>query len=347
MNTSGVFTAIKKDGTKYYRASVTNKEKHISLGSFKSEKAAGAAYALATEILKGSEEYLPEDYDRVLGSGDQEEKLAFDKWIMLLNLRKTGMYCKNPIYLYGKYFVYYLERNLELTFDADEFFFFQRHKLQKRGGHLFYSDFGMQCSLLARYGVKSFAVEGRDYIFKNGNNRDFRNGNLFVINKYNGVYVKEEQGRKKYDVKIHVMGNVSVGTYTDEVEAAIAYNKAADRLEEAVRKKKNNRRLNSVSTNVENNILGKRTIETTNPMGEQEDQTTGKDGMIINENIGKNTKNAAVSALDKDGAKGRNSSGSYRNWRRNYIENLSSKEYFEVYEKLRFSKKFKKYIEKM
>ena len=34
---AGVYTAYKKDGTVYYRSSITHKNKHISLGSFSSE----------------------------------------------------------------------------------------------------------------------------------------------------------------------------------------------------------------------------------------------------------------------------------------------------------------------
>ena len=37
---AGVYTAYKKDGTVYYRSSITHKNKHISLGSFSSENEA-------------------------------------------------------------------------------------------------------------------------------------------------------------------------------------------------------------------------------------------------------------------------------------------------------------------
>ena len=42
-NLPGVFTARKKDGTLYYRASITHKKKHISLGSYKTPFMAYAA----------------------------------------------------------------------------------------------------------------------------------------------------------------------------------------------------------------------------------------------------------------------------------------------------------------
>ena len=47
----GVFSASKKDGTIYFRSSFTYKNKHISLGSFSTEKDAHKAYLEATEIM--------------------------------------------------------------------------------------------------------------------------------------------------------------------------------------------------------------------------------------------------------------------------------------------------------
>ena len=41
---AGVYTAYKKDGTVYYRSSITHKNKHISLGSFSSENEAAVTY---------------------------------------------------------------------------------------------------------------------------------------------------------------------------------------------------------------------------------------------------------------------------------------------------------------
>ena len=44
MSLPGAFKAQKKDGTIYYRSSITYKNKHISLGSFKTEEEASGAY---------------------------------------------------------------------------------------------------------------------------------------------------------------------------------------------------------------------------------------------------------------------------------------------------------------
>ena len=48
----GVYTATKKDGTLYYRSSITFQNKHISLGSFSSEDLAATAYLEAEKLLR-------------------------------------------------------------------------------------------------------------------------------------------------------------------------------------------------------------------------------------------------------------------------------------------------------
>ena len=50
----GVFIAKKKDGTIYYRSSITYKNKHISLGSFDTEDQAHQTYNEASMILYSS-----------------------------------------------------------------------------------------------------------------------------------------------------------------------------------------------------------------------------------------------------------------------------------------------------
>ena len=55
--------------------------------------------------------------------------------------------------------------------------------------------------------------------------------NIEIINQYAGVQRKESaSGQVQYQTKIHVNGDFIVGTYADEISAAIAYNKAADTL---------------------------------------------------------------------------------------------------------------------
>ena len=221
----GVYTAKKKDGTLYYRSSITYKNKHISLGSFPTEETAHNAYREADRILKDAGILLEEDYS-------DDSPLPFDKWVVLTNFRDNRMYIKTPIYMKNRYFLYYLDRQTVLKFAVDDLFFYATHKIMRRGGHLFVADFGMQVNILSRYGIKSFGVPGRDYIFVNGDSCDFRYENIKIINRYNGVLKGTKNGFPVYTAKIHINGDFIIGRYSSETEAAIAYNKAVKILHE-------------------------------------------------------------------------------------------------------------------
>lgn len=240
----GVYQAFKKDGSIYYRASITYRNKHISLGSYATEMIAHYAYIEATDILVNGK-FDIDDY--AIGSKDlysfknvsvndkqfpkesypSNRCLSFHKWVVLMNYRNNGIYFKNPIYLKNKYFEYYFDTNLVLKFDIDDLFYYSHHKIMKRGGHLFVSDYGMQVTILSRYGVKNFAVAGRDYRFVNGDNTDYRYTNIEIINKYYGVTKLIVKGKPIYVTKILINGDYIIGKYRSEAEAAIAYNKAA------------------------------------------------------------------------------------------------------------------------
>ncbi len=220
----GVFKACKKDHTEYYRASVTYQNKHISLGSFDTEEKAGGAYNEAKEVLYSRKKIS--DYDGLV-------YLDFKKWVTLINVRDNKMYIKTPIYLQKKYFEYYLSPELFLKFDVDDLFYYSKHSIMTRDGYMFVADYGMQVNILSRYGIKNHAVAGRDFIFANGDNMDYRYANIVVINKYYGVERLEESGRYLYKTKIHLAGDYIVGVYHSENEAAIAYNKAADMVRAA------------------------------------------------------------------------------------------------------------------
>lgn len=219
----GVYTAKKKDGTLYYRSSITYKNKHISLGSFPTEEDAYLAYMEANRILKKPELSLDIDYM-------ENSPLSFEKWVVLMNFRDNDMYIKTPIYMKNRYFLYYLDRQTILKFAVDDLFFYATHKIMRRGRHLFVADFGMQVNILSRYGIKSFGVPGRDYTFVNGDSLDFRYENIKIINRYIGVSKEVKKGITVYTAKIHVNGDFIIGRYTTETEAAIAYNKAANIL---------------------------------------------------------------------------------------------------------------------
>lgn len=219
---AGVYQARKKDGTMYYRASITIKNKHISLGSFPDEKTAHRAYVQAGELMKNPD-LAVDDYP-------PDCVIDFKKWVILVNFRDNGIYIKTPIYLKERYFNYYFSPEDYLLFDSDDLFYYSTHSIMRRGGHLFVADFGMQVNVLSRYGIRSFAAVGRDYFFINGNRSDFRSANLRIVNRYHGVRRVEQGASVIYETRIHVRGDLLVGRYESEEEAAVAYNKAAQTL---------------------------------------------------------------------------------------------------------------------
>ena len=215
----GVYMAKKKDKKDYYRASITYRNKHISLGSYPTEVDAHNAYLLAGEVLSDVSIWHIDNYPSPC-------ILSFQKWVVLINFRDHHIYIKNPIYLKQRYFIYYFNKYVNLKFDVDDLFYYSKHKIMKRGGHLFVSDYGMQVNILSRYGIKNHAVPGRDYIFSNGDSFDYRYGNIEIINRFYGVTKTLNKGKYIYNTKIHINGNFLVGRYNSEIEAAIAYNKA-------------------------------------------------------------------------------------------------------------------------
>ena len=221
----GVYTAKRKDQTVYYRASLTYRNKHLSLGSYDCAADAHQAYVLAGSLLN--------DTSITLSHYQPASLLSFLKWVCLLNYRDNGIYFSTPIYIRPKFFYYYFSLSEFFIFDLEDLFYYSTRRISRRGGHYFVADHGMQINIMSRYGIKNYAVEGRDYRFRNGNNQDMRYENVEIINRYNGVNAVSIDGKIRYQVKIHVKGNITVGTYDSETEAAIAYNKAADLLKKA------------------------------------------------------------------------------------------------------------------
>lgn len=219
----GVYSARNKNKELYYRASITYLNKHISLGSYTTELNAHKAYKLAKEVLNNKANYNIIDYPSSC-------LLSFHKWVVLINVRDNKIYIKNPIYIKERYFLYYIDRNTVLKFDAEDLFYYARHKILRRGGHLFTSEYGMQVNLMSRYGIKNYAIPGKDFIFVNHDDTDFRYSNIKIINRYNGVTKIIKKGLALYQAKIHINGDYIIGRYASEVEAAIAYNKASDLL---------------------------------------------------------------------------------------------------------------------
>lgn len=225
----GVYTARHKDGSTYYRASVTYNNKHISLGSYDTPDDAHAAYTEALSLLRAAGGD-PDDDTGITSYKPGVHRLSFDKWVVLCNFRDNGVYIPNPIYVRPRLFYYFFAPHDFFIFSGEDLFYYSAHRIQRRGGHHFVADYGSQINILSRYGIRSHAVAGVDYLYLNGNPQDMQYSNIKVINPYNGVRA-DADGR--YAVRIHVNGYLNVGTYDSAIEAAIAYNKAADILIEA------------------------------------------------------------------------------------------------------------------
>ncbi|MCR4923963.1 MAG: hypothetical protein K5931_08170 [Lachnospiraceae bacterium] len=225
----GVYRGRKKDGSEYFRSSITYKNKHISLGGFRSEEEANRAYNEAGDVLYGKSGL--EDYN-------ENFVIPFDKYISLVNFRDNNMYIKNPIYLMNTYIEYHFSNEIVFKFDIEDLFFYSVHRIQGRKGHYFVSDYGMQLNLKHRYGIKNHAVLNRDYRFINGDVYDYRYENIEILSSYKGVILQTLKGRAFYKTMILVRGNYLVGNYESQIEAAIAYNKAADIIMEKIPEKK-------------------------------------------------------------------------------------------------------------
>lgn len=223
---SGVQISKKKDNTVYYRSSITYKSKHITLGSYPTMEEAHKAYKEAHEIINNIHITLLDFSDT--------NTLSFQRFVSLINVRDNKLYFCNPIYVLPSFFNYYLTPDICLKFDIDDLFYYSSHKIMKRKGHLFVSDYGMQVNIVNRYGIKNFAVQNRDYRFVNGDCYDYRRANIEIINRYQGVQKIMIRNKTMYKAIIHIKGNYVIGTYQTEDEAAISYNKAIDIL------KKNN-----------------------------------------------------------------------------------------------------------
>ncbi len=218
----GVCPSTKKDGTAYFRASLTHKRKHISLGSYETPQCAHKAYLEGQRLLSDSGVGLMHYH--------ASSPLPFEKWVSLINFRDNGIYFGKPIYVGQKLFYYYMSPTQILKFDMDDLFYYSSHKIMCRGNHYFVADYGMQVNLVSRYGIKNYAVEGKDFRFINGDPTDFRRENLEILNTYHGVRAENKNGQYVYTVRIHIYGSNLVGRYSSEEEAAIAYNKAIDIL---------------------------------------------------------------------------------------------------------------------
>ena len=224
----GVYKAKKKDGTIYFRSSITFRNKHISLGSFPTETEAHKAYIDASKIIGSETPYQPDNYNK-----KDFQFLNFHKYISLCNFKNNGIYIKTPIYLRANFFNYYLSQRDVLTFDVDDLFYYSNHSIMRRGNHLFVAEYGMQTNIASRYGIRNFARPGIDFRYVNGDINDYRYSNIEILNRYQGVTVEQKKEGYIYISRIHANGNYLIGRFSSIHESAIAYNKAADHLKKS------------------------------------------------------------------------------------------------------------------
>lgn len=222
MSLRGVYITKSKTGKLLFRASLTHKRKHISLGTYSSETKAHQIYMEAHKVLQDSQ-YTISLYNK-------DFILPFEKYVSLVNLRENSIYFSNPIYLQNKFFLYYLSPEKILKFDLDDLFYYSQHKIMCRNRHLFVADYGSQISLRSRYGIRNYAVKGRDYEFINHDSFDFRYENIKIFNPFYGIYPIQKKQKTLYSARIHIRSYYHIGSYSSMIKAAIAYNKAVDIL---------------------------------------------------------------------------------------------------------------------
>ena len=114
----GVYPSFKKDKTPYFRASLTFRGKHISLGSYTTPEAAHRAY-LEGQSLITNQNCTLSDYA-------ENAFLPFEKWVILLNFRDNRIYIVTPIYVRATYFQYYFSPKEYLIFDIDDLFYYSQ-----------------------------------------------------------------------------------------------------------------------------------------------------------------------------------------------------------------------------
>ena len=217
----GVYKTTRKDGSYSYRVSIYHDKKHVSLGSFSDEGTASLAYREAVCLYN-------DPSINILNFRQQLKALSPDKAVTILNHRDHKVYIKTPIYLENGFFTYYLEGVGHLKFDNDDLFYYSSHRILNHNGHLYVNDYGSQYGILGRYGIKNYAVAGRDYTFANGDPHDLRYATIIVINKYHGVRQILQQDLIRHEAKIHLVGDYLIGRYETDAQAAVAYNKAVD-----------------------------------------------------------------------------------------------------------------------
>ena len=80
----GVYPATRKNGEVYFRASLTYRRKHISLGSYPTPESAHQAYLEGCRLIDNSSLGIIEYHS--------SSSLSFEKWVCLINFRDNDIY---------------------------------------------------------------------------------------------------------------------------------------------------------------------------------------------------------------------------------------------------------------
>lgn len=219
----GIYETTLKNGTKSYRVNFYYAKKHISVGSYSTKEEAHKAFVESQRLYSDNSITIDNFREHI-------RVITPEKAVSILNHRDNKVHFKTPIYLMQGFFLYFLTGKGTLKFDNDDLFYYSTHRILIHNGHLYVNDYGSQYSLFQRYGIRNYAVQGKDYDFANGDPLDLRYENVIVINPYNGVRVLDNNGMIRYEARIHINGYILIGRYRTVEEAATAYNKAVDYL---------------------------------------------------------------------------------------------------------------------
>ena len=93
----GVYKTNKKDGSVYYRVSITYKNKHISIGSYDDENTASQVYCTACDILFKPDIYYVNIDLHTSSYAECHIDFPYSKFISLINFRVIPYYTKGTM----------------------------------------------------------------------------------------------------------------------------------------------------------------------------------------------------------------------------------------------------------
>jgi hypothetical protein len=205
-----------------YRVYYLHRNKRIYIGLYDKEENAKKAYQLVDSLMHNSQPI----------SAFKPDLINFKKYVSLINFRDHSWYSTQPIYLYDTFFYYYFSPTCYLTLDKRDLLFFSTHTIGKKNNYIYIQYPFCKVSILDRFGLNTTCQYGKDYCFRNGNRLDFRRENLEILNIYKGVKKIDTSKNSHYVAQIYTDRPIIIGHYDSAISAAIAYNKAADYVEQ-------------------------------------------------------------------------------------------------------------------